>query len=96
MNCTGSQYGAVVGICGQWWTCCKNIINHSYKTQCSFRVFTKCTHTCNVCYNTQIQYAQLTAVTYQHADAGISYIEATTDCQFFQMYASVNTNTMIN
>jgi len=28
LNCTGSQYGAVVGLCGQWWTCRKNIIHH--------------------------------------------------------------------
>jgi len=43
-----------------------------------------------------MKYAQLTAVTYHHADSIISYIALPTDCQFFQMYASVNTNTMIN
>jgi hypothetical protein len=35
-------------------------------------------------------------VTYHHADASISYIAAIPNCQFFQMYASVKTNTMIN
>ena len=44
----------------------------------------------------QRQYAQLSAVTYHHADAGISYTVAPNDKQYFQMYAPVNTNTMIN
>jgi len=35
-------------------------------------------------------------VTYHHADASISYTVAKIDCQFFQIYASVNTNTIIN
>jgi len=36
------------------------------------------------------------AASYHHADYCISYIAGITDCQFFQMYASVNTKTMIN
>jgi hypothetical protein len=28
LNYTGSQYGPVMGLCDQWWTCCKNIIQH--------------------------------------------------------------------
>jgi len=28
LNYTDSQYGPVVGLCGQCWTCCKNIIRH--------------------------------------------------------------------
>jgi len=39
---------------------------------------------------------QLIAVTYHHSNSSISYIVALTDIQFFQMYTSVNTNTMIN
>ena len=61
-----------------------------------FRVFTKCTHTSNGWQNLQKQFTHLTTVTYYHADASISYIVAPTDSQYFQMYASVNTNTMIN
>ena len=61
-----------------------------------FSVFTKCTHTCNVLLTIQNQSTQLIAVTYHHADSSISYIDTPRDCQFFQMYASVNTNTMIN
>ena len=38
---------------------------------------------------------QLTALSYHHADASTSYSVTITDCQFFQMHASVNTNTMI-
>jgi len=68
----------------------------SYKTQGSFRVFTKCTPTCNGRQTEQIQYKQLTAVIYHHAYASISYTVAKIDFQFFQMYASVNTNTIIN
>ena len=55
-----------------------------------------CTHTCNELHIHQIQYAQLIAVIYHHADSSIGYIAAVNDCQIFQMYASVNTNTMIN
>jgi len=39
---------------------------------------------------------QLIAATYHHSNPSISYIVAPSDIQFFQMYASVNTNTMIN
>ena len=28
INYTGSHYSPVVGVCDQWWTCCKNIIQH--------------------------------------------------------------------
>jgi len=44
----------------------------------------------------QLQYGQLITVTYHHADASNSYIATPTDCQFCQMYASVNKNTIIN
>ena len=47
-------------------------------------------------YTLQIQFAQLIALTYHNADSSISYSVAITDSQFFQMYASVNTNTLIN
>jgi len=39
---------------------------------------------------------QLIALTYHHADASIRYIAAPTDIQFFQMYAPVNKNKLIN
>jgi len=61
-----------------------------------FRVFTKCTHTSNGSYRLERQFTQLTAVTYHHVDASVSYNVAPTDSQFFQTYASVNTNTIIN
>jgi len=35
-------------------------------------------------------------MTYHYTDTSISYTATLTDFQFFQMYASVNTNTMIN
>jgi len=54
-----------------------------------------CTPTCNGPQTEKIQYTQLTAVTYHHTDASISYTVAKIDCQFFQIYASVNTNTII-
>jgi hypothetical protein len=39
---------------------------------------------------------QLIAVNYHGADSSISYIDAQRHCQLFQVYASVNTNPMIN
>jgi len=59
-------------------------------------VYIKCTRTCYVCQTFQFQYGQLIAVTYRHADASNSYIATPTDCQFCQMYASVNKNTIID
>ena len=60
------------------------------KTERSSRVFTKCTHTSNGIQTLQLQFTQLTAFSYHHAEGSISYNVAITDCQFFQMYASVN------
>ena len=39
---------------------------------------------------------QLIAVTYHGADSSISYIAARRDSQLFQIFAPVNTNTMLN
>jgi hypothetical protein len=58
-----------------------------------FRVLPKFTHT-SYGQTRQFQHAQLIAVSYHHADSSITYIAALTDSKLFQMYASVNTNTM--
>jgi hypothetical protein len=62
----------------EWWAfvICNEPDERIHKTQYMFRVFTKCTHTCNERMTHQVQYTQLTAVAYHHADSSISYTEA--------------------
>ena len=67
-----------------------------YKRPCSFRVSIKCTHTRDLWQTQQIQLIELTTLVYHHADSSISYTMAARHSKFFQMYASVNSNTMIS